>query len=116
MDLLNQRLKSLEALGKGAHWPLRMQYELVKVKEGGMTEETEKLGAARRAREEERMRSLMMRPQGTKGGEAPQEGKTRKEKEGKGANKGSSGDGGKGKGGQGGNHNNRGSWEKKTEK
>ena len=68
MDLLNQRLKSLEALGKGAHWPLRMQYELVKVKEGGMTEETEKLGAARRAREEERMRSLMMRPQGTKGG------------------------------------------------
>lgn len=44
MDLLNQRLKSLEALGKGVHWTLCRQYEVVKVEEGGMTEETEKLG------------------------------------------------------------------------
>lgn len=115
MDLLNQRLKSLEALSKGAHWTLCRQYELVKIEEGGMTEETERLGAARRAREEEKLRNLMTRPQASKGGDASQGGKTRKGKEGKGGNKGVSSDGGKGKGGSGGKES-KGSWEKKTEK
>ena len=115
MDLLNRRLGSLEALGKGVHWTLCRQYELVKAEEGGMTEETEKLGAARRAREEE-LRSLMMWPQSAKGGETSQGGKARKGKEGKGVNKGASGDGGKGEGGQGGKESNKGSWEKKNEK
>ena len=116
MDLLTQRLKSLEALGKGAHWSLCRQYELVRVEETGIAEETEKLSAARRAREEEKLRSLMTRPQGSKGGETSQGGKNRKGKEGKGANKGGSGDSGRGKGGQGGKDNSKGSWEKKTDK
>lgn len=115
MDLLNQRLKSLEALGKGAHWSLCRQYELVKVDEGGMTEEQERLGAARRAREEERLRSLMVRAPGSKGSEAAPSGKNRKGKDNKGANKGSTGDSGKGKG-QGGREEAKGQWQKKTEK
>ena len=116
MDVLNQRLKSLEALGRGAHWTLCRQYELVKVDDGGMAEEQEKLAAARRAKEEERLRSLMSRPQSGKGTENALGGKTRKGKEGKGANKGQSGDGSKGKGGSAGKEDSRGSWQKKTEK
>ena len=96
MDVLNQRLKSLEALGRGAHWTLCRQYELVRLEEGGMTEDQEKLAAARRAKEEERLRSLMSRPPAGKGGEPSQGGKTRKGKDTKGANKGQSGDSGKG--------------------
>eukprot|EP00435_Cladocopium_sp_Y103_P068963 s726_g32.t1 len=84
MDLLTQRLKSLEALGKGAHWSLCRQYELVKVEESGMTEESERLAAGRRVREEERLRSLMTRPAGGKGSEGAPGGKTRKGKDNKG--------------------------------
>ena len=116
MDLMNQRLKSLEALSKGSHWSLCRQYELVRVEESGMTEETERLGAARRAREEEKLRTLMVRPSSGKGGETSQGGKTRKGKDGKGGYKGQSGDGGKSKGAQGGKEDSRGSWQRKTEK
>lgn len=115
MDLLNQRLKSLEALGKGAHWTLCRQFELIKVDEGGMTEEQERLGAARRAKEEERLKSLMSRGPGGKGTDSSGGGKNRKGKDSKGANKGSPGESGKGKG-QGGREENRGQWQKKNEK
>ena len=81
-----------------------------------MTEETERLGAARRAREEEKLRTLMVRPSSGKGGETSQGGKTRKGKDGKGGYKGQSGDGGKSKGAQGGKEDSRGSWQRKTEK
>eukprot|EP00435_Cladocopium_sp_Y103_P026112 s1973_g6.t1 len=116
MDVLTQRLKSLEALGRGAHWSFCRQHELLRVEEGGMAEDQEKIAAAKRAREEERLRSLMTRPQGAKGGETSQGGKARKGKEGKGAYKGQSGDGGRGKGGQGGKEDNKPPWPKKNEK
>lgn len=81
-----------------------------------MTEEQEKLAAARRAKEEDRLRSLMSRPPTGKGGEGGQGGKTRKGKDSKGANKGQSGDSGKGKGNQGGRDDNKSGWQKKNEK
>eukprot|EP00435_Cladocopium_sp_Y103_P042375 s1207_g11.t1 len=115
MDLLMQRLKSLEALGKGAHWSYCRQLELIRVEEGGITEDQEKLSAARRAREEERLKSLIARPPGSKGAEGSQGGKARKGKE-KGASKGSTGDGDRGKGGQGGRDDPKGTWQKKPEK
>eukprot|EP00435_Cladocopium_sp_Y103_P067889 s548_g30.t1 len=115
MDLLNQRLKSLEALGRGAHWSYCRQHELVRVEEGGMTEEQERLSAARRAREEERLKGLIARPQGGKGAESSQGGKTRKGKE-KGTHKGQAGDGNKGKGNQGGREDAKAGWPKKTDK
>eukprot|EP00435_Cladocopium_sp_Y103_P035179 s487_g9.t1 len=115
MDLLNQRLKSLEALGRGAHWSYCRQHELIRVEETGMTEDQEKISAARRAREEERLRSLISRAPGGKGAEGSQSGKTRKGKE-KGAHKGQTGDGGRGKGGQGGRDENKTGWQKKPEK
>lgn len=112
MDLLNQRLKSLEALGKGSHWSLCRQYELVKTEEGGMTEEQEKISAARQAREEERLRGLMSRPPSGKGGDYSQ-GKSRKGKDSKGSGKNQSGDAGKNRGGQGGKDDQKTPWQKK---
>ena len=81
-----------------------------------MTEDNERLGAAKRAREEEKLRSLMTRAPSGKGAEAPQGGKSRKGKDSKGGPKGVSGDGGKGKGGQGGRDDKSGSWQKKQDK
>lgn len=69
MDVLAQRLKSLEALGRGAHWTMCRQFELVKTDEGGMTETQEKLTAARQAHEEARLKSVMTRAPGAKGGD-----------------------------------------------
>jgi len=115
MDLLNQRLKSLEALSKGAHWTVCRQHELIKIDEGGMAEEQERLGAARRAKEEERLKALLQRAPGGKGNEATPGGKNRKGRDSKGATKGSSGESGKGKG-QGGREEQKGSWQKKSDK
>lgn len=106
MDILNQRLKSLEALGKGGHWTLCPE-------EGGMTEEQEKISAARQAREEERLRNLMSKPPGGKGTEYPQGGKTRKGKDSKGSGKGQPGESGKNRGGQGGKDESKAAWQKK---
>ena len=77
------------------------QMELCRVENTGISEEGEALAAAKRAREEDRLRSLVRRPSGSKGGETFQEGKTRKGKE-KGTGRGSANEGGRGKGGQGG--------------
>ena len=114
MDLLNQRLKSLEALGRGAHWTMCRQYELIKTEEGGMTEVQERLAAARQAREEDRLRSLMSRPSSGKGGDYSQSpgGKSRKGKE-KGSGKNQPGDGGKNRGGGGNKEENKPPWPKK---
>lgn len=113
MDILNQRLKSLEALGRGSHWSLCRQYELIKTDEGGMTEEQEKWSAARHAREEDRLKNLMARPPSGKGGETSQGGKTRKGKDSKGSGKGQPQDAGKNRGGQGGRDEGKASWQKK---
>ena len=112
MDVLTQRLKSLEALGRGAHWTMCRQYELVKCEDGGMTEAQERLSAARQAREEDRLRSLMMRPASGKGGDTSQNmgGKARK---GKGSGKNQSSDGGKNRGAGAGKEEGKTSWQKK---
>jgi len=115
MDVLTQRLKSLEALGRGAHWTMCRQYELVKTEEGGMTENQEKLSAARQAREEDRLRNLMSRPSSGKGGDfsQPMGGKTRKGKDSKGAGKNQATDAGKNRGGTGGREETKPQWQKK---
>lgn len=115
MDVLTQRLKSLEALGKGAHWSLCQQYELIKTDESGMTETQEKLSAARQAREEDRLRNLMSRPSSGKGGDFSQAmgGKTRKGKESKGGGKNQPTDAGKNRGGTGGREDKQPPWPKK---
>ena len=115
MDVLNQRLKSLEALGRGAHWTMCRQYELVKTEEGGMTETQEKLAAARQAREEDKLKSLMNRAPSGKGGDyqQPQGGKARKGKE-KGSGKNQPVDAGKNRGGSGsGGKDDKAPWPKK---
>ena len=113
MDVMNQRLKSLESLGRGAHWSMCRQYELVKTEDGGMTESQEKLAAARQAREEERLRSLMMRAPTGKGGDFSQGGKSRKGKDSKGGGKNQPHDAGKNRGGQGGKEESKTPWQKK---
>ena len=113
MDVLNQRLKSLESLGRGAHWSMCRQYELVKTEEGGMMEEQEKLAAARQAKEEDRLKALMTRAPSGKGGEVSQFGKSRKGKDSKGGGKNQPYDAGKNKGGQSGKEDPRAAWQKK---
>ena len=113
MDVLTQRLKSLEALGRGSHWSLCRQYELITTDTWGMTEEQERWSAARQAREEDRLRGLMSRAPGSKGGEASYQGKSRKGKDQKGGGKGQQNDAGKNRGGQGGREEGKGSWQKK---
>ena len=94
---------SLQQLGRGCHWTLCRQYELVRTEEGGMTEEQEKLSAARQAKEEARLRNLLTKPMGGgKGGEFSQGGKTRKGKDAKAGGKGQPADAGKNRRGQGG--------------
>ena len=99
LDILNQRLKSIVALSKGSHWSLGRQYELIKVDERGFAEECEMLSAARRAKEDEKLKNLMGRPGTGKGADYSQGGKTRKGKDTKGTSKGQSTDAGKNKGG-----------------
>lgn len=113
MDVMSQRLKSLEALGRGAHWSMCRQYELVKVEDGGMTESQEKLAAARQAREEDRLKSLMLRAPTGKGGDFSQGGKSRKGKDSKGGGKNQPPDAGKNRGGQGGKDDPKTQWQKK---
>eukprot|EP00435_Cladocopium_sp_Y103_P019578 s2827_g4.t1 len=92
-DILCQRIKSLEAIIKGSHWSFAREMELVRNDQFTMAEDSEALQAARRAREGDRLRSLLTRAPGTKGGD----GKTRKGA-GKNTSKGKSDEGGKGRG------------------
>lgn len=97
-DILCQRIKSLEAVAKGSHWSTGRQLELVRSDQFSIAEGSEALGAARRAREEERLRSLLSKAPGTKGGDGSYGGKNRKAKS---AGKGKPEEGGKGRGGDG---------------
>ena len=67
-DVLSQRLKSLESLCKGAHWSVGRQLELVRA-DAGITGETEGLEAARRAREEDKLKATLARLSGGRGGD-----------------------------------------------
>lgn len=69
-DVLAQRLKSLEALSKGAHWAVGRQLELVRLDAGGIAESAESLEAARRAREEDKLKNYMTKPSGGRYGES----------------------------------------------
>ena len=113
LDILNQRLKSVVALSKGAHWTLGRQYELVKIEERGFAEEGEVLAAARRAKEDEKLRGLLSRASTGKGAEGSQAGKGKKGKESKGTYKGQSTDANRGKGGGAGKDEKKDSWQKK---
>ena len=109
-DLLSQRLKSLESLVRGCHWSVGRQLELIRTDLGGIAEESETLSAARRAREEEKLRTLVSRPAAGKGNEYGQGGKTRK---GKATGKGRSDESGKGKVSEGKKEDQKGGWQKK---
>ena len=93
-DLLSQRLKSLETSARGAHWSVGRQHELLNNQQG-LLEDAENLEAAKKAREEERLKALMGRNSG-KGRDADG-GKSRKGKDNKGSNKGNQDGGGKGR-------------------
>lgn len=116
MDVLAQRVKALETIARGGHWTVARQLELVNTESQGMSEQGESPAAARAAREQERLRTLVSRAPTTRGVDYSQGGggKTRKGKE-KGTGKGASNEGGKGKSGQGGKEEGKGSWQKKKE-
>ena len=102
IDILSQRLKSLEMISKGSHWTVGRQVELVRSEGRGIAEDGEELLAARRAREEERLRSLISRPpnsRNSEGGNASG-GKGKRGKDFKGDGKGKSGEYGKGRQGE----------------
>ena len=95
-DVVCQRIKSLETVAKGARWTTGRQLELVRFDQFSMSEGSEALGAAKRAREEEKLKTLLGRGTGAKGGDAGYGGKNRK---GKSTGKGKADDGGKNRGG-----------------
>ena len=68
-DVASQRLKSLEGTSRGAHWTVGRQLELAKSELMSITDPVENLEAARRAKEEEKLKSLTSRPSGNRGGE-----------------------------------------------
>ena len=60
-DILSQRLKALEVLSRGSHWTVARQLEIIRTDHFQLSQDTETLEAARRAREEEKLRSLTSR-------------------------------------------------------
>ena len=98
LDIVCQRIKSLETISNGAHWSTGRQLELIKSDRFSMSEGSEALGAAKRAREEEKLRDLLTRAPGNKGGDYSYGGKSKK---GKSAGKGKPDEKGKGRGGDG---------------
>lgn len=112
-DVLSQRVKSLEAHSKGAHWSVGRQLELIKLEDSGIAESSESLDAARRAREEDKLRSLMSRPSSGQGqqGTSFGSGKGKKGKE-KNSGKGKAEESQRQKGGDGGKKDDT-SWRKK---
>ena len=111
-DVLAQRMKSLESSARGSHWTVSRQMELVRSDGASMAEEGETQDAARRAKEEEKLRTLTSRTPSTRlpeGGGAAKGGK--KGKDWKGAGKGKQEEGNRSKGGgKKGEHK---EWEKK---
>ena len=99
-DILTQRLKSLEHIARGSHWSIGRQLELIRADGLTITEEAESVEAAKRAREEERLRQSLSRGTGPRGGESNYAGKGKKGKDWKTSGKGKSDEGPKGKGGE----------------
>eukprot|EP00438_Fugacium_kawagutii_P003400 Skav225504 [mRNA] locus=scaffold1721:191894:193318:- [translate_table: standard] len=102
LDLLGQRLKALELQAQGTHYTVAQQSELVPKEAAAMTSQVEMQQAAKRAREEGKVRLEAARPYGSrqkppgKGEEPPKGGKS---KGGKGKQwKGERSDGDKGEG------------------
>eukprot|EP00435_Cladocopium_sp_Y103_P052380 s185_g16.t1 len=113
MDVLAQRVKALESISRGGHWSVARQLELVSTELQGMSEQGESLAAARAAREQERLRSMVSRAPTSRGGDFSQGGKTRKGKD-KGTGKGAANEGGgKSKGGNPGKEEGKATWQKK---
>lgn len=112
-DILFQRLKALENVSEGSHWTVGRQLELVRSDQTTLTNEVEGLEAARRAREEERLRSALARPSGGRAGDTGGFGKRKKGKDSssKGAAKGGTEDGRRGKGNDP-KKENKGGWQK----
>lgn len=109
-DLLSQRLKSLESTARGAHWSVGRQYELVRSEVTTMADESETMEALKRAKEEDKLKSLVSKGQSGKGGEQYGAPKGKRGKEGKGSTKGKHDDYGKNKG-QEGRKDEKGGWQ-----
>ena len=113
LDVVSQRLKSLEGTSRGSHWSVGRQLELARSDAGGITEETESWEAAKKAREEERLRGMMRGP--VVRNYDNQQGKGKKNGKDKGTGRGGYGDSGRGKGGDG-NKDDKGGWSKDKKK
>ena len=98
-DIICQRIKCDESLARGCHWTVGRQLELIHSEQFSIAEGGEALGAAKKAKEEEKLRHLMTKGGNPKGGGGYDAGKGRKGKDGKSTGKGRADDGGKGKGG-----------------
>lgn len=99
-DIIAQRLKSLENVALGHHWSVGRQLELVRSDPAGLTNESEGLDAARRAREEVKLKAALAKNPNARGADGSSSAKGKKGKDFKGAGKGGSEDGKKGKGGE----------------
>ena len=109
-DLLSQRVKALETLSKGAQWQVARQLELVRADNQGIIDESESYQAAKRAREEAKIKAMTTRGQGNDHSYGWE--KQAKGKKGKGGNKGGrSEEAGKGK--NDGKKDDKGGWQKK---
>ena len=113
-DVCSQRLKSLEGTSRGSHWSIGRQLELARSEQMSITDPTESLEAARRAREDERLKALTSRPPANRGsdnsyGRGRGNGKGGKDPRGA---KGGSGEAGKGKQGDG-KRDDKGGWHQK---
>ena len=98
-DVLSQRVKCLEAIARGSHWQVGRQLELVRAEPQTITEDSEALAAARRAREEAKLKALTNRAPGSGGGgENTPKGKKGKDAKGQGKNRFDDQGRGKGKG------------------
>ena len=64
VDVLSQRFKALESLGRGSHWTVGRQFELVRLDQSGLADSVEARAAARQAKEEDKLRGLVTRPFG----------------------------------------------------
>lgn len=98
-DILCQRIKCVESLAKGYHWSVGRQLELIHSEQNSIAEGSEALSAARRAKEEEKLRSLVSKGGAGKSGGNYEGGKGRKGKD-KYTPKGRSDEGGKGRSGE----------------
>ena len=118
-DYLAQRLKALENSARGGHWTVSRQHELIRADNMQLAEEEENLAAAKRAREEDRLRASLARPYGGREAEGSggYQGKRGKGWKGQGGKyKGRSDENGRGKGGDGRKDERGGQWQGNKEK